>query len=88
MIKLTDKLFLTADKDNYIVGEQPRSDRKGQVHDAHYFGKLSPTIQYAIDRTLRENIETGAIQTLIQFTAKHEKLNQQFTDQMQAVNFR
>lgn len=86
MIQLTEKIAVTADERQYIVGEpRQRRGRGLELRDPRYFATMRQVVLYAISRTLREKVENGDIITLQQFVEEQGRLQEEFTKQLKGL---
>lgn len=79
MIKLTDKLAMTADEHCYIVGI-PRTTKDGGVvfGSPTYHSTAAQAVQNAVNRTMRSGVKDGSIPTLQEFINRQAELQAEF----------
>lgn len=88
MIYITHKLAVTADEYQYIVGE-PR-ERKGrgvELRHRRYYPTMALAIQGAISATLRQRVSEGAIDTLREFIQEEERLQNDFSQKLEPLEY-
>lgn len=84
MIQLTEKLAVTADKYQYIVGtprERMRSRGEGTetvMIDPAYCKTLAQALRVAVSREMKRGVESGEIQTLRTFAQHLEEITADF----------
>lgn len=84
MIQLTEKLAVTADKYQYIVGtprERLRSRGEGTetvMIDPAYCKTLAQALRVAVSREMKRGVESGEIQTLRTFAQRLEEITADF----------
>lgn len=79
MIKLTDKLFVTADAYSYVLGTPYEGkDKQGNdvqlMRNTTYYSTLAGAVQSAISKTIKSGVANGEITTLKEFIAEQKKL--------------
>ena len=84
MIKLTDRLSVTADKYQYIVGtlrERPRKNGEGMetaMVDPRYCKTLAQALRVAVGLEMRRGVEGGELETLTDFARRLEQVTADF----------
>lgn len=83
MIKLTENLAITADKNQYIVftpGQRRAKDGNMRTawKDPQYYSKLSTTLKQAIARAVREKTASEEITTLRELVAEQQCIQDDF----------
>ena len=79
MIKLSDKIAITADENQYIVGRPAeRRDRAGkasiEIARPRYYATLSSAVKSAVSTAMREMVADGTITTLHGFIAEQQRI--------------
>lgn len=76
MIQLTKDLWLTADENQYIVGQPCQRVDKGTVlRYPRYYPTVAQAVSAALTRTMRQGVAEGSITTLRQFIQEQERLH-------------
>lgn len=84
MIQLTEKLAVTADKYQYIVGTpRQRARRSGEalettLDDPAYCKTLAQALRVAVSSEMKRGVYSGEIQTLRAFAQHLEKITADF----------
>ena len=92
MIWLNERLAITADKYQYIIGmprERPRSRGEGTetvMLDPEYCRTLAQALRVAVSREMKHGVESGELQTLQAFARHLEKVTADFEAKIAALN--
>lgn len=75
MIKLTDKLAMTADEHCFIVGVPwTRADKGTALDSPTYHTTAAQAVRTAVKRAMREGVRSGSITTLREFIDRQAEL--------------
>lgn len=92
MIKLTERLSVTADKYQYIVGtpkERRRNAGEGTetvMVDPKYCRTLAQALRVAIGLEMRRGVESGELTTLADFAKRLEMVTEDFESKLSVFN--
>jgi hypothetical protein len=83
MIKLTEKLAITADEHQYLLGRpRERADKAGNavtsIDNPTYYTTLSSALKSALARTMREKVQDGAVTTMRGYLDELQRLQDEF----------
>lgn len=79
IIYLTDKLAVTADKRQYIVGTPKQREGRGpEMKHPRYYPTMALAINGALSTTLRHEVSDGTIDTLDKFLREAERIIDDF----------
>lgn len=83
MIQLTDKIVVTADEHQFIVGRPRQRTRKDGnqaigIDSPSYFTSLSNAVKFAVTQSMRDSVANGTITTLREFIAEQERVQNEF----------
>lgn len=81
MIILTDEIAMTADRQQYIIGEL----KKDRLRNCQYFTKLENALQEAVRIAVRLGVADGRITELRQVVAEQARLEQEFSEKLKGV---
>ncbi len=86
MIKLTDKLAVTADDECYIVGKpKARAGRGVELRNPSYYATLAQAACAALSRALRAGVQDGSITTLREFLQEEKRLTAEFSEKLKPL---
>ncbi len=84
MIRLTDKLVVTADSECYIVGKPRHRVGKGvEMQSPRYYPTLAQAVRGAVSTTLRQKVASEEITTLSEFIRQEKQLQEEFTKRLE-----
>lgn len=84
MIKLTDRLSVTADKHQYIVGTPRQITQKSggapvtKLDNPRYCKTLAQALRVAVGLEMRRGIESGELETLTDFALRLDQITADF----------
>lgn len=84
MLWLNERLAITADKYQYIIGtprERPRSRGEGMetvMLDPAYCRTLAQALRVAVSREMKRGVESGELNTLSSFAQKLKEITADF----------
>lgn len=81
MIILADDIAMTADRQQYIIGEL----KKDRLRNCQYFTKLENALQEAVRISVRLGVADGSITELRQIVAEQARLEQEFSEKLKGV---
>ena len=81
MIILTDDIAMTADRQQYIIGEL----KKDRLRNCKYFTKLEIALQEAVRISVRLGVADGRITELRQIVTEQARLEQEFSEKLKGV---
>lgn len=93
MIYLNERLAITADKYQYILGTpKERTSRDGEsteiaLSNPSYHRTLAQALKTAIAREMRRSVENDESQTLRAFVQRLEAVTSDFEKQIEKINF-
>lgn len=84
MIQLTDKIAVTADENQYIVGRpRQKTDENGKetvrINNPCYYTTLAAAVKSVVAQAMRDNVADGSITTLRDFLTEQRRLQAEFT---------
>jgi len=82
VVKLTDKLAVTADDFQYIVGtpsiENQRGGEYARMRHPKFFPTMADAVKYAASAAVRDKLSAGEIASLHEFITEHERITAEF----------
>lgn len=87
MIQLTDKLAITADELQYIVGKPRRgADKALRMDNPRYYTNLAQAVRAAVVRAVRQKVASEEITTLRGCIDEMERLTREFEKLTEPLN--
>lgn len=87
MIRLTDKLAMTADEYGYIIGQPRTRPDKGLVLEKpKYYPTAAQAVSAALQMALRKGVADGTITTLRQFIQERARLQAELEKLVEPLN--
>lgn len=75
MIQLINGLVMTADENQYIVGQpRQRADKGTVLSNPRYYPTVAQAVSATLARAVRQGVADGSITTLRQFIQEQERL--------------
>ena len=83
MIYLTEKIAVTADQHQYIVGKPRLDARKGKMMDRpRYYTTLPSAVKGAVLQAMRDKVADDEITTLREFLVEYQRITDEFAKQL------